>query len=76
MKQYQIGFKVTAFAHTDHISPARIEERMEQALRSIILDEISYRDKQDDRKVFGYVSNLEVTEHVDDPPVTRRRPGV
>ncbi len=60
MKSYRIDLTLTAFARTESaISPQRIEDRLMQRLEAIVFDDIHDIDDE----VFGYVSNLSVTDN-------------
>lgn len=58
-QSFRISFDVIAFAKASHLSPQRIEERMQAALERIILDETDPPQGE----VFGYIQNIQVTKN-------------
>lgn len=67
-KSFRVEFRVLAFTQDDQetaaVSPERIEKRMMEALRSIILDEVNQDTDHDHPvQVFGYVHDMSVTKN-------------
>jgi hypothetical protein len=62
---YQIEFTVVGFVSDTTASPQRIEDRILENLRLLLVDDVHH---QIEPTVFGYVRNIKVTDHSGDMP--------